>query len=827
MQVFGSGSDEIVLKLAQDYCQEDARFTISIDGVQVGGIFTVSSLNGSGLSDTLTVRGNWGGGAHRVEINNLFDRRNAATGEDSNLSIQSATYNGAQFASPQTLYTMGRFHFSTDPASVVTGTSAADYLNGTRASDVLIGGRGNDAFWGGGGKDIYARTRGDGYDTITDFSVSGADADKVRLSGYMISSFADLAQRITQAGKDTVVRLGANEAVLLKNVTASTLTAANFEFVNPLAKKAAADLTAGSGKDTLVLKLSQDFFVGADAQYTVAVDGVQVGGGFSASAVRFSGVDDTLTIKGNWAAGQHVVTVNFLNDAFDSLTQEDRNLYLESATINGEAIAGVSKLIGYGSHSFAALVATAVIVTPAPDDGGGGSVPAPPTHEVFAYAKGDGARTIANFDVTGAGADTLKIGGYGLYNNVKLGAGSLDSFLDLKPMISQVGADTVIKLSGTDVITLENVAASTLTDDNFALVHKLEGAMQAATNNGWIVFNNTWGSGDFTYGKQYTVSSTYDSEQMATGTTFSWNYPAKAPYDYTKVLAYPSVMFGYDTFDNVQGDFDPAHVLPVQIDDLKSFKTNFNVTQGGDTGGFDTSFDIWLTKKPNGIWSDITNEVMIWLHRGEMSTYGDLVGTYSDGNYTAKIYHTGTYTALVPDRDYLAGDIDVKDVLLKLQQLGIVSDKEYVNQIDLGTEPFRGAGWMTINSLSYDLESIDEAGITTRCHADGGDTSIVKQGTAGRDTLSAGTAKIATLIGGGGNDTFVIKRGEINDLTIEDFHVLKASGEHDLLKFTGFGRGAQLVHDSGDNWSIHYQGNIDHFTLTGVQTLTTNDYTFG
>ena len=101
-------------------------------------------------------------------------------------------------------------------------------------------------------------------------------------------------------------------------------------------------LAAGSGPDTLVLKISQDRYQG-DAQYTVKVDGVQIGGTFTASALHDAGQSDTLTLKGNWAAGAHRVEVNFLNDAWGGNSALDRNLHIDGASYNGADIAGVAR----------------------------------------------------------------------------------------------------------------------------------------------------------------------------------------------------------------------------------------------------------------------------------------------------------------------------------------------------------------------------------------------------------------------------------------------------------------------------------------------------
>src|SRR5687767_14750520 len=108
---------------------------------------------------------------------------------------------------------------------------------------------------------------------------------------------------------------------------------------------AATTLTAGTGPDSLVLRLSQDAYQGA-AQYQVRVDGKQIGGTFTASASHAAKQSDTLTLKGDWAAGAHKVDVEFLNDAWGGSAALDRNLHVDAATYNGKAVAGAAQMIG-------------------------------------------------------------------------------------------------------------------------------------------------------------------------------------------------------------------------------------------------------------------------------------------------------------------------------------------------------------------------------------------------------------------------------------------------------------------------------------------------
>ncbi len=113
-------------------------------------------------------------------------------------------------------------------------------------------------------------------------------------------------------------------------------------------------VTLGSGPDTLVLAVSEDAWQG-DAQFTVAVDGVQIGGvqTVNSGAVHAAGLAQTFAVEGTFAAGPHTVTVDFLNDAWGGSAAMDRNLYVTGATIDGTTIAGATLTeMGNGAQSF-------------------------------------------------------------------------------------------------------------------------------------------------------------------------------------------------------------------------------------------------------------------------------------------------------------------------------------------------------------------------------------------------------------------------------------------------------------------------------------------
>lgn len=114
----------------------------------------------------------------------------------------------------------------------------------------------------------------------------------------------------------------------------------------------AAATVLGAGQDTLALSVSEDAWQG-NAQFTVNVDGQQIGGVQTATASHAAGQSQVFDIKGTFAAGQHTVTVDFLNDAWGGTAATGRNLYVTAATIDGTTVpAGTLAEYTAGPQSF-------------------------------------------------------------------------------------------------------------------------------------------------------------------------------------------------------------------------------------------------------------------------------------------------------------------------------------------------------------------------------------------------------------------------------------------------------------------------------------------
>ena len=138
----------------------------------------------------------------------------------------------------------------------------------------------------------------------------------------------------------------------------------NYEFSMPADNKpaesaawakyfgASSTVTLGSGSDTLAISVSEDAWNG-NAQFTVSIDGALIGGTQTAIASHGAAQTQIFNVLGSFGTGGHTAAVNFLNDAWGGTPSTDRNLYVDSAALNGTAMPGGSlTLMAGGPKSF-------------------------------------------------------------------------------------------------------------------------------------------------------------------------------------------------------------------------------------------------------------------------------------------------------------------------------------------------------------------------------------------------------------------------------------------------------------------------------------------
>ena len=118
-----------------------------------------------------------------------------------------------------------------------------------------------------------------------------------------------------------------------------------------VASSASSSSSSSSSSTGLVLNVSEDAYQG-DAQFTVTVNGTQVGGTYTATASNTAGQTEAIAIPATLVSSNDTVGITFLNDTYGGSVTTDRNLYLDSATVNGVTVSGRESLPSDGTASF-------------------------------------------------------------------------------------------------------------------------------------------------------------------------------------------------------------------------------------------------------------------------------------------------------------------------------------------------------------------------------------------------------------------------------------------------------------------------------------------
>ena len=120
-----TGADTLVLHVAGDSYQGNPEFIVSVDGKQVGGTLTATASHGAGEWQEVTLKGDFGSGAHSVVVTFLNDLYGGTATTDRNLYVNGMEFNGTHYAGATTLYTTGNTAtFATAAAPAPTAPAA-------------------------------------------------------------------------------------------------------------------------------------------------------------------------------------------------------------------------------------------------------------------------------------------------------------------------------------------------------------------------------------------------------------------------------------------------------------------------------------------------------------------------------------------------------------------------------------------------------------------------------------------------------------------------------------------------------------------------------
>ncbi|MDO9712358.1 carbohydrate-binding domain-containing protein [Paracraurococcus lichenis] len=149
--VAGAGPDTLILQVSgTPYAGVMPMFTVSVDGHQVGGVFTADADHFSGQTQAITLHGTWGPNAV-VSIDYLNDGWNqlvdwsnpeavmAVPGNDRNLIIDSATFDGVALpGGPHGIYsdTVGVNTFTTSSLAPANNTTITAHAGQSAFTDI-------------------------------------------------------------------------------------------------------------------------------------------------------------------------------------------------------------------------------------------------------------------------------------------------------------------------------------------------------------------------------------------------------------------------------------------------------------------------------------------------------------------------------------------------------------------------------------------------------------------------------------------------------------------------------------------------------------------
>ena len=367
MSVRSSTTDTLVLTMAEDAYLGDAQFLVTVDGIQIGGTQTVTAKRALGQSQVFRIKGDFGTGPHVVAVTFLNDAFGGTAATDRNLYFDAVKLDGvttainanvgittaidvAAAAPPQATDTLGvtvsedawkgnaQFLILVDGVAV-GGTQTATALHHAGASQLVT----VTGDFGAGPHDVMIQFINDAYGgtTTTDRNL------------YVTSVVYD---GTTTALQQILYSDGRSQAVTVSNV--ATVSRGSVDTV-------AAAPPPLPIVDTLVLFVSEDSYHG-DAEFSVTVDGVAVGGVQTATGSHTAGDTQAITLTGAFGTGTHSVAITFLNDASGGSYLLDRNLYVSGIDYNRVYTGVDASLFWTGAVSTTIVGAGTPVAAPTP-----------------------------------------------------------------------------------------------------------------------------------------------------------------------------------------------------------------------------------------------------------------------------------------------------------------------------------------------------------------------------------------------------------------------------------------------------------------------------
>ncbi len=353
-----SPTDTLVLNLSEDAYLGDAQFTVTVDGKSLGAAQSVTASHGQGQTQAFTFTGSFGAGPHQVGVTFLNDLYAPGVG-DRNLFVNGISMDGtANPSATASLFSNGTQTFAVTsaasaPAPTPTPVPTPVPTPTPTATDTLVLNLSEDAYLG----DAQFTVSVDGKSLGAAQSVTASHGQGQTQAFTFTGSFGAGPHQVGVTFLNDLYAPGVGDRNLFVNgismdgtanpsATASLFSNGTQTFAVTSAASAPAPTpvptpVAPITSDTLVLTLSEDAWQG-DAQFTATVDGKSLGAAQSVTASHGQGQTQAFTFTGSFGAGAHDLALSFTNDAWGGTAATDRNLYVNSVSLDGTTYASAT-----------------------------------------------------------------------------------------------------------------------------------------------------------------------------------------------------------------------------------------------------------------------------------------------------------------------------------------------------------------------------------------------------------------------------------------------------------------------------------------------------
>ena len=344
---FAAPTDTLTLDVSENAWIGDAQFYITVDGKQVGGLQTVTASNAASASQAITVQGTFAAGVQTVGLTFINAASGGTAATTRSLYLTGAVYDGTKVNIAQTLTTDSTVTFAVDNQQAqitqVTETGSAPVLaaGGSVSFDI--------------GSNLPLLVPPNAAPTLT-----LSDGGTATYTGLTSSGALSFTYNLPTGGSSAAL------APTALNLNGASITnSAGQALVTPYVMPAptSGDLsynasTAAPPLDTVTFSLSEDAYLG-DAIALLWIDGIQVGGPVTVTALHNAGQSQDISVSSNLLKAGVVgsVGVTFTNDAWGGTLSLDRNLYVKNITIDGQEENQSAELYVNGTSTFASAPA--------------------------------------------------------------------------------------------------------------------------------------------------------------------------------------------------------------------------------------------------------------------------------------------------------------------------------------------------------------------------------------------------------------------------------------------------------------------------------------